>query len=76
MSEQQGSPKDSNVSSLLLARIAKVLDRPVSDFTDPAICDLGQTSELLRLWISINGKDDRMKVLGFMRTVKDANNGS
>lgn len=73
MSEEEGTPKISKASSMLLTRISEVLGRPVSDFFDPKTCDLGHTTELLRLWLTINDEQDRMKVLSFIRSIEGRN---
>lgn len=73
MLEKGGAPQISKVSSMLLAKISQVLDRPVSDFFETEPRDLGHTTELLRLWLTINDEQDRMKVLSFIRSIEGRN---
>lgn len=56
-------------STNLLARIAKVLDCPVSAFYDHGTCDQDHTIELLKLWFQITEDQDRLKVLGILRAL-------
>lgn len=51
----------------MLRRLAAALDCPVESFVRPNSSELGQTAELLGLWMGLARKEDRAKVLAYIR---------
>ena len=49
--------------------IAETLGCPLSTFYSGEMCDEDRTIELLRLWFQIEEDQDRLKVLGMLRTL-------
>jgi hypothetical protein len=58
--------------SSLLERIAEALDCSIADLAGPTPNDLSQTVELLRLWMTIDSGQDRLKVLACIRNIAPA----
>lgn len=69
MSKPEQDGDDSGHSAKLLKLIAETLDCPVSTFYDRKTRDEDHTLELLRLWFQIEEDQDRLKVLGMLRTL-------
>jgi hypothetical protein len=55
--------------AVLLKRIAETLNCEADDIVGTASVDLNETSALLGMWMKIEDKQDRLKVLAFVRTV-------
>ena len=59
-----------------LGRLAEALDVPPDAFSDQTVCDLEQTTELMRLWHKITDTQDRAKVLAFVGAVSSRRQAS
>lgn len=53
----------------MLDRLAVSLGRPLEAFFDPALSEEGHTLELLRLWLTIEDRQDRAKVLALLQSM-------
>ncbi|MCJ2083352.1 hypothetical protein [Methylobacterium sp. J-090] len=60
---------DNKKSQEIMSRIAAALGCSTDKFLEETMDDLDQTSELLRLWLSIGNIQDRAKVLTYARTI-------
>ncbi|TXM73218.1 hypothetical protein FV218_11670 [Methylobacterium sp. WL69] len=53
----------------IISRIAAELGCSTEFFLEESLNELDQTSELLKLWLSIDNIQDRAKVLTYARTI-------
>lgn len=66
------APKEGSKSSIsVLTKIAEALGCSVTAFSEPALCDVDQTAEMVRLWLTIGHEQDQEKVLSFVRLIAD-----
>lgn len=63
-----------NSRVVLLKRIAEALNCEVGDITGTMSPEFNETLALLRMWMTIEDKQDRLKVLAFVRTVSSGLN--
>ena len=53
-------------TATLIDKIATALDCPVEAFSEHAMADLAETTELLRLWHMLGDERNRLKALSFI----------
>ena len=59
----------SNEQNTTLRRLAEALNISPSDFLEATLCELSETTELLRLWSGIVDVQVRANLLEIMRTM-------